>query len=228
MGCRLRLYAALALVSAVRRRDQTGDGTHIRLALHDMALFVASTLGYLTEVQINGIEREATGNDVYGTYGTDFTTADGGRFMLVALTSRHFRSLVELTDTHEAVTAIQAALGVDFFDSEADRFCHRRLLHGLFDPWFRSQSANAVGARLAAAHVLYARYRTFSDVVNAPDVQDNPLFALLNQPLIGSYLAAGSPATFDGTHFHVAAANVLGADTGVFTADELRQDSLRS
>ncbi|OBJ46439.1 mesaconyl-CoA isomerase [Mycolicibacterium mucogenicum] len=218
------LYAALAVVSAVRRRDQTGVGCHIRLALHDMALFVASTLGYLTEVQVNGTEREATGNDVYGTYGTDFSTSDDARFMLVALTSRHFRSLVDLTGTREAVTAIQAALGVDLFNSEADRFRHRQLLHGLFNPWFRSQPAAMVETRLADAHVLFARYRTFTDVVNAPDVQDNPLFANLDQPLIGSYLAAGSPATFDGTHFHATAASRLGADTGAYTADASQSD----
>ena len=36
------------------------------------------------------------GNAIYGQYGENFTSSDGVVFMVVALTRRHFRDLVEL------------------------------------------------------------------------------------------------------------------------------------
>lgn len=86
---------------------------------------------YLAEAQLGGPDRERIGNAVYGTYGSDFATADGARFMIVALIPRHFRDLAALTGTTEAVAALEAALeatlGVDFRD-EGTRYRHREVL----------------------------------------------------------------------------------------------------
>jgi 2-methylfumaryl-CoA isomerase len=108
------LYAALAVVAAVRRRDQSGVGARISLALEDVALATAGNLGLLTEPQVNGTQRERLGNAIYGQYGQNFTSRDGAGFMVVALTGRHFRDLVEVTGTGAAVAALAEALGVDF------------------------------------------------------------------------------------------------------------------
>lgn len=206
------LYAALAVIAAVRRRDVIGRGVSITLPLADLALATAGTLGYLTEVQVNGSEREPTGNAVYGTYGTDFVTADGARFMIVALTSRHFRGLVSMTGNGDVVQSLEGALGADF-ESEADRYRHRNILTALFTEWFASRTGEDVAAELATAGVLYERYRTFSETVWSTDVRENPMFGALEQPRIGTYLAAGSAASFDGEHFHVGPAPEVGDDT---------------
>ena len=105
------LYAALAVTAAVRRRDQTGDGTHVRLALEDVALATVGNLGLITEPQINGTQRPRLGNAIFGQYGQDFTSRDGASFMVVLLTGRHFRDLVEVTGTGAAVSAVADALG---------------------------------------------------------------------------------------------------------------------
>ncbi len=207
------LYAALAITAAVRRRDQTGVGAQITLPLEDTALAIAGTLGYLTEPQLGGDSRPATGNDVYGTYGTDFVAADGGRFMLVALTPRHFRDLVAMTETGDAVSAIEKALGADFA-TEADRYTHRGVLTPLFAAWFARHSTAEVEAALSKSAVLSERYRTFAEVVESGVLQQNPLFAELDQPGIGKYLAAGLPAQFDGEHYFAGAAPELGSSTG--------------
>ena len=101
------LYAALAITAALRQRDATGVGAHIRLPLEDVALATAGNLGFLTEPMVNGTQRERLGNAIYGQYGQDFTSRDGARFMVVTLTKRHFRDLVEVTGTHAAVSALR-------------------------------------------------------------------------------------------------------------------------
>ena len=206
------LYAALAITAAVRRRDQTGAGSQIRLPLEDTALSIASTLGYLTEPQVNSGGRPATGNDVYGTYGSDFATSDGGRFMIVALTRRHFRDLVEVTGTTEVIAALEPALGADF-SSETDRFTHRKVLNALFAKWFGEHTTADVEAALAATSVLAQRYRTFDEVVAEGVLTDHALFAPLDQPGVGTYLAAGLPAAFDGETYATGPAVDLGSST---------------
>jgi hypothetical protein len=91
------IYAALAVVAALRHRDATGQGQRISIPLENVALATAGTLSFLTEVMVNGTARERIGNSIYGQYGQDFTSSDGVSFMIVALTRRHFRDLTELT-----------------------------------------------------------------------------------------------------------------------------------
>jgi 2-methylfumaryl-CoA isomerase len=214
------LYAALAVVSAVRRRDQSGVGARISLALEDVALATAGNLGLLSEPQVNGTQRQRLGNAIYGQYGQDFTSRDGVAFMVVTLTGRHFRDLVAVTGTGAAVTALAEALGVDF-GNEGDRYRYRDALSGLFATWFADHTAQKITAALSDTTVLFERYSTFAQVAADPKVTANPLFSRLNQPGIGDYFAPGMPAAFDGTHPASAPAPALGQDTAEVLAQHL-------
>ncbi|HTQ16569.1 CoA transferase [Mycobacterium sp.] len=206
------LYAALAVVGAVRHRDQSGKGTRISLALEDVALATAGNLSLLTEPQVIGTQRERMGNSIYGQYGQDFTSRDDVVFMVVLLTGRHFRDLVEVTGTGRAVSALAEALGVDF-NAEGDRYRYRDVLSGLFATWFGEHTAEEVTAALSDTTVLFERYRTFAEVVEDPKVTANPLFSRLHQPGVGEYLAPGMPTAFDGAHPAAVPAPALGQDT---------------
>lgn len=205
------LYAALAVLAALRRRDATGAGSSIRLPLDDVALATAANLGFLTEVMVNREQRPRLGNAIFGQYGRDFISADGVSFMVVALTARHFRDLTELTASTKTVAALEQTLGADFAD-EGQRYEHREVLNEIFAEWFAAHTAEQVGAALAGSSVLWERYQSFAEVVNSPRVQDNPLFAPLDQDRVGRYLAPGLPMSVDGTHLRAAAAPRLGAD----------------
>ncbi|MGY4708288.1 CoA transferase [Mycolicibacterium sp. CBM1] len=221
------LYAALAILVALRRRDATGLGSSIRLPLDDVALATAGNLGFLTEPMITGSQRPRLGNAIYGQYGQNFTSSDGASFMVVALTNRHFRDLAELTGTSKAVAAVAEALGVDFSD-EGQRYAHRELLTGLFAPWFAGRTADEVGTALAATSVLWDRYLDFTEVAEHPRVTANPMFSPLEQPRIGRYLAPGLPMSVDGAHTRARPAPALGDDTAAvlaelgLSADEIR------
>ncbi|AQT78073.1 2-methylfumaryl-CoA isomerase [Mycolicibacterium litorale] len=212
------LYAALAILVALRRRDSTGQGSRIRLPLDDVALATAANLGFLTEPMVTGAQRPRLGNAIYGQYGQNFTSSDGAAFMVVALTSRHFRDLAELTGTAKAVAAIAEALGADFAD-EGQRYQHRDVLTGLFAGWFGSHTAEEVSAALAGSSVLWERYLDFAELAEHPRVTHNPLFSLLEQPRIGSYLAPGLPMSVDGAHTPARPAPALGDDTAAVLAE---------
>ncbi len=215
------LYAALAVVAAVRRRDQTGQGAQISLALEDVALATAANLGLLTEPQVNGTQRQRLGNSIYGQYGQDFTSRDGVTFMVVTLTARHFRDLVEVTGTGMPVSALAEALGADF-DAEGDRYRHRAVLTALFATWFADHPADEISDILSTTTVLFERYRTFAEVAGDGRVTSNPMFSQLNQEGLGEYWAAGLPAAFDGAHPPSAPAPNLGQDTVDLLVEHLR------
>jgi 2-methylfumaryl-CoA isomerase len=214
------IYAALAVVTALRHRDATGQGQQIGIPLENVALATAGNLSFFTEVMVNGTARERIGNSVYGQYGQDFTSSDGVSFMVVALTARHFRDLAELTGTSKAVAALAETLGADFTD-EGDRYRHRDALTGLFAEWFSGHTSEEVTAALPATSVLWDRYRTFTDVVAEDRLSGNPMFSTVKQPRIGSYLAPGLPISIDGTYPPPVAAPALGDDTSAVLSEWL-------
>ena len=214
------LYAVIAVLAALRRRDSTGQGSVIRLPLDDVALATAANLGFLTEVMVTGTQRPRLGNAIYGQYGQNFSSGDGAWFMVVALTNRHFRDLTELTGTTKAVAAVAEAFGADFTD-EGQRYEHREVLSGLFAPWFRNHTAEDIAVALSGTSILWNRYQTFAEAAESPRVTANPLFAPLEQPRVGSHLAPGLPMSVDGTHTVPRPAPALGDDTAAVLSERL-------
>jgi 2-methylfumaryl-CoA isomerase len=216
------LYAATGVAAAARRRELTGEGSALTVALADVALSMAGNLGLLAEAQLNDVERQRIGNYLYGGFARDFRSADGHRFMVVALTSRHWRDLLVVTGTRGPVEALEGALGADF-SREDDRFEYREVLAGLFERWFVRQTADQVTAALAATALVWAPYRTFADAVghlNSPGGA-NPIVSVVDQPGVGPHLSPGMPLVSDGHPVPARPAPLLGADTDRILAERL-------
>lgn len=193
------LYLATGLLAAIHERGRTGRGQQVRVALEDVALATVGSLGFLAEAQLNGVGRGPQGNDVYGTFGRDFVSADGVRFMLVVLTKSHWRRLIEATCMGAAVEGIAKALDADF-DDEAERYNHRAVLFSLLERWFEARDWDQIEPVLGMSRVLVSGYRTFDDLAadDAAALRAMPLFQTLEQPGAGSWQAPGSPLLFGG------------------------------
>jgi 2-methylfumaryl-CoA isomerase len=193
------VYAATAILAAERVRQRTGRGQNIDISLANVAVATMANLGYVADVQINENKRVRDGNFLYGGFGIDYQTADDVRIMVVALTPRHWRSLIELTGVAEAVDRLQESLGVDF-SVDGDRFTHRRVLNDLIRPWFQARNGDEAIAALETAGVLWGRYRTVADMVKQPDslMHTSGLLHEIEQPGIGSYSVPGPVLEFSG------------------------------
>jgi 2-methylfumaryl-CoA isomerase len=216
------LYAALGVSAAARRRDRTGAGGPVLIALADVALAMAGNLGYLAEAEVGGVSRERTGNYLYGGFGRDFSCADGARLMVVALTGRHWRDLVALTGTAAPVAALEQALGADF-TVDGDRYEYREVLAGLFARWFAARDGADAERALAGTSLLWARYRSFTEAaarLRTP-AGSNPLMSVIDQPGIGPHLAPGLPLAFGGPGAPARLAPALGQHTRAVLAGEL-------
>lgn len=186
------LYAAVGLLGAVRHREATGQGQQLGVALNDVALATAANLGFLAEAEVNRVTRPRIGNNLYGSFGRDFTSRDGRRVMVVALTARHWSDLLSATGLHAPASALEQALGADF-SSEDDRFAYREVLAGLLRRWFAEHDLPQVQEVLSRTSVLWSLYRTFSDLVADDDVHTNPMMGRIDQPGVGEHLAPASP-----------------------------------
>ena len=189
--------AAAGVLAAERHRARTGKGQLVRIALSDVAFAMVGNLGKIAEAQVLQRERRKDGNYLYGAFGRDFLTSEGRRIMIVALTGRQWRSLVEATELHEAFETLEKLMNVDL-SKEGDRFRAREVIGAVLKPWTISRSYDEIAAIFDAHDVCWGRYQTFRELVQEDPrcSTDNPMFEEVEQPGIGTYLVPGSPVDF--------------------------------
>jgi 2-methylfumaryl-CoA isomerase len=215
--------SAVGLLAAERRRSRGGGGELISLALSDVAFAMVGNLGRIAEVTVGGRDNPKDGNYLYGAFGHDFETRDGRRVMVVALTMRQWRALVEITGIAEACAGIERVTG-HRLDTESGRFGARDMIALVLRPWFADRDLAEIGAAFEGTGVSWGPYQTFRQLVeDDPRVStDNPLFEAVEQPGIGTYLTPRSPLHFAAAGTLPARpAPLLGADTERVLAEVL-------
>ena len=191
--------AAVGILAAERRRLLTGEGSVMALALSDVALAATAALGYVAEVQVNAAERPRCGNDLYGAFGAELSTADGRRLYAVSISRRQWTSLLEATESAAAVAEIAEARGLDF-DDEGDRFDARDEIKAVMQAWTGIRPFAEVAERLDACGVCWGPYQTFTELVESDPrcSAAGGLFVEVDQPGIGPYLVPMSPLSLGG------------------------------
>ena len=189
-------YAAFAMLAAVQKRAQTGEGLEVRIPLSDVAIGTVANLGGIAEVLYTGANRPRLGNAVYGLFGRDFVTADGVRTMIVVVTPRQWANLVAALKLESAIGAIEAERGISFAKDDGLRFNHRDALYPLFEAAIGARTHADLAAAFDAGGIVHSAYRTMLDAANDPAmVANNPVFGTAQNPSGFDYPAAGSFAT---------------------------------
>jgi 2-methylfumaryl-CoA isomerase len=215
--------AAVGLLAAERCRTRTGEGRLVRLALSDVAFAMVGNLGRIAEAQLDGRDQPKDGNYLYGAFGHDFGTRDGRRVMVVALTERQWVALQRATGIQDACAGIQRAIGHDL-RTQAGRYQARDLISALLSPWFANRDLATIREAFDRSGVSWGPYQTFRQLVTEDPrcSTDNPMFASVEQPGIGTYLVPGSPLDFAGLgRLPVRRAPLLGEHTEEILADVL-------
>ncbi len=186
-----------SLLAAERHRLRTGQGQDVELALKDVAAAMLGHLGILSDVELNGTEREKSGNSLYGAYGQDFVCKDGQRVMVIGLTGRQWSGLVKVTNTADAMAALEVEAGKSLRD-EGVRWALRDRITDILKPWFAARSVSDFAQDFENSSLTWSEFRSFSEAVaKDPDVSvDNPMFSRIDQPGLGNSLVPGSPVSF--------------------------------
>ncbi len=217
---------AVGLLAAERHRRLTGEGQHVKLALQDVALAMVAHLGFIEEAR-RGQPRQRHGNELFGAFGRDFTTADGKRVMLVGLTAKQWRGICEVLAIQDEVDRLGERLGLDLA-LEGNRFRARRELADLVAPRIAQRTLAELSAQFDRVGACWGRYQDIAQLVahDAECSPANPLFQMIEQPGVGKMLAAGLPLDFSSHARRVAApAPVLGQHTEEVLHDLLGLDA---
>ena len=214
--------SAVALLAADRYRHINGEGQLVKIALKDVAVATASNLGNISEVTINNEDRQKAGNYLYGAFGRDFVSKDGVRVMIVGLTPRQWKGIVEAMGIAGQISSLESDLGYSL-SGEGERFKARHKIAELVEPWFACKAYSEICPLFDEHAVCYGPYRSFREMVEDDDdcSLDNPMMEMVTQPNIGEYLASGSPIRFVGDNLETLPAPTLGQHTEEILKQEL-------
>ena len=186
-----------ALMAAERRRLKTGLGEDVELALKDVAAATIGHLGMIGEAATAPQQRTKSGNDLYGAYGHDFICADGKRVMIIGLTDRQWALIVKVTETENAIQALENETQMSLRD-EGNRWRLRDRITALLNPWFAARNVADFAAHFDQAGLTWSLFQSLQQALETdPDLQaDNPIFELCDQPGLGRYPVPSLPVWF--------------------------------
>ena len=189
-------YCAFSLVSALLARMGGRGGREIRAPLSDIGAATMANLGFTAETLLAGHQRPRMGNDIYGAFGRDFTTKDGQKLMLLAITPKQWSKALETLGIAGEAAAVEAELGVSFATDEGLRFTHRARLYPLFERAFAARTAAELTPAFDAGGVTWGAYQTLEAALEDPRLfKANPVFQDVTHPSGLSYPAPGAMAT---------------------------------
>ncbi len=189
-------YCAFTLVSALLARMKGQGGREIRAPLSDIGAATMANLGFLAETQLSGHQRPRMGNDIFGAFGRDFTTRDGQKLMLLAITPKQWSKALEALGIAAEVARIETDLGVSFATDEGLRFTHRARLYPLFERAFAARTAAELTPAFDAGGVTWGAYQTLEAALEDPRLfKGNPMFQDVAHPSGLRYPAPGAMAT---------------------------------
>jgi crotonobetainyl-CoA:carnitine CoA-transferase CaiB-like acyl-CoA transferase len=178
------LYAATAILAAVRGREATGRGCHIDMALLDtqVAVLANQAMNYLVSGEVP--HRLGNAHPNIAPYQT-FAVADGHVIVAVG-NDAQFRRLCALLG--------QPALGDDSrFATNADRVANREVLIASLSPLIAAHRGNALLALLGAAGIPAGPINDVAEVFADPQVVARGL-----RIERGGFPGVASPVVIDG------------------------------
>jgi formyl-CoA transferase/CoA:oxalate CoA-transferase len=182
------MWAALAIVAALRERDRTGQGAEVTTALFDTALawIPYQLMGYLATGQVP--QAQGSGAAMIVPYQA-FPTADGW-VMITTPTDALFARLCEALG--------QPALAADpRYRTNPDRVRHRETLVPALEALTRLCASATLLERLRAAGVTVAPVQTVDQVVEDPQTKASAMLAPTPRPDIPDLVTVALPVRFD-------------------------------
>jgi formyl-CoA transferase len=212
------LHAALAVLAALRHRDQHGEGQHIDVSLLDSMLFQST--GYLT-LGAMGVDLPRLGNEFRIAAPANTYACRDGRLMTGVLLDSHWKRLCAVLEREELADHPDYATG-------AARLERRTDVDGMLAHWAAERSvANAVD-RLVAAGIPAAPVRSYAEAAADPGIHERDMLQTIEQSDGTEAPIVGPAAKFSRTPTRVRnAAPGLGDQTDEILAELGFDDAVR-
>lgn len=176
------LHAAFAVLSAVRHRDQTGEGQHVDVSLLDSMLFQST--GYLTLGALD-VELPRLGNQFRIAAPANTYRCRDGRILAGVLLDSHWKRLARAIGSAEAADDPRYALA-------ADRIARREEVDHFLGEWAARLDVDEALRVLADAGVPAAPVRSYAEAARDPQVAAREMLQTL--PQAGADIPVTGPA----------------------------------
>src|SRR5919199_5982139 len=157
------LYAVVAILAALRRREQTGQGDVIDISMLDCqaAMLTYQAAYFLHSGQVPG--PQGSGHDSIPTYRT-FAARDGREVVVSALSERMWQGLARALGRDDLVEDPR-------FRTNRERYRNRHELWPILEAAFRTRPADEWVAALEREEVPVAVVNTLDRVVEDPQIR---------------------------------------------------------
>ena len=205
------MYAATAILAALRHRDRTGEGQAIDMALLDTQVAMLANLGagYLA----SGVAPQRAGNAHQSIVPYQvFEVADGHLILAVGNDAQFARFC--------AVAGCAELAADERFARNAGRVRHRATLVPLLAARLKQRPRAAWLAELEAAKVPCGPINDLAEVFADPQVRERAMTVEMPHPLAGTVRVVASPIKLAATPVRYRLAPpLLGADTDAVLAE---------
>lgn len=216
------LYATIGTLAALRRRDLTGRGEVVDVALYEAVFSLLE--GTLPEYGYSGVVRERMGNALPGAAPSNsYATADG-RFITIG------------ANGESIFVRFAAAIGMPYltsdprFENNQARRANSEALDAIITGWTIQQSVEKIWELLNRAEVPAAPVYSIADIVQDPQFRAREMIVETDGPksvgqilmpgFVPRYLEAPSQVRWHGPRVGEHTAAVLGSELGL-TEEEL-------
>jgi crotonobetainyl-CoA:carnitine CoA-transferase CaiB-like acyl-CoA transferase len=214
------IYAALGVVSALLRRDRTGKGGEIDVALSEAVFSLLE--GALPEYGALGTVRQPTGGGIATAAPSNAYRSRDGVWMLIAANSDPlFRKLAALMGQPELADT------PDYRGNQA-RCANVAALDRIIGAWSATLDVEALDALLAGADIPHTRVFTVADIAADPQFLARQMVQEVDDAMLGPILHPGVVPKMDGVSpVPRATGPVIGADNEGVLRDVLGYDAAK-
>jgi crotonobetainyl-CoA:carnitine CoA-transferase CaiB-like acyl-CoA transferase len=185
------LYAAIAILAALVRRDTTGEGDTIDISMLDcqVAMLSYQAAYYLHTGKVPGLQ--GTGHDSFATY-RRFLCAEGTEIVITANTDRMWQGMCRVLGLEQLIS------DPSFIDSR-QRHINRIALWQKLEPRFLTLTAQEWGPLLEAEGVPVAVVNALDQVVADPQIVHRRMVSTISADDGRQVRVMGNPIVMDGT-----------------------------
>jgi CoA:oxalate CoA-transferase len=198
------LYASWAIMAALVRRERTGEGEHVDVAMLDslMALQVTAT----TLHAATGVAPGRIGNRHPVSAPFDTFQAQDGLVVLVAANGAMFSRLAHLIDKPELVSDAR-------FRTDGDRSRHERELKALIEEWTRARSVASVVDAAQDVGVPASPILDIGEALSTEQAKARRVVKSFDHPVAGVVPVVAQPIKFSGGTHNPERSPLLGEHT---------------
>lgn len=205
------LFASWSIMAALVKRDRTGQGAALDVAMYD-ALFSMLTTSHALHLYAGKLPARVGNRHPLSTPFGCFATSDG-QVVIAVLNQRQFATLAALIRAPDAADDPR-------FATDESRTTHEPALKSLIEAWSRHLTTEQAIAALSGAGLPAAPIWDIAQAADNPHAQARGLVSSLPHPVLGSAPVIGQPVRFDGEKPVAAtAAPQLGADRAAILRD---------